>query len=169
MCLGLMAWAVSAMVQDPKFDDADTRALRKAQFLYQFAQSNDWPDDVKTGPFTIGVHENPAVVEALLEKYAMQPVGSQLLEVRAMEGDDVEGYVHMLYTEASGMALDRLVGGLDGEPVMVVTAVQEAMPPQAAVNFLFEGGRTKYELNLDNAERRGLLVGNRILSWAVER
>lgn len=86
-----------------------------------------------------------------------------------MEGEDVEGYVHMLYTEASGMALDRLVGGLDGEPVMVVTAVQEAMPPQAVVNFLFEGGRTKYELNLDNAERRGLLVGNRILSWAVER
>ena len=52
---------------------------------------------------------------------------------------------------------------------MVITAVQEAMPTGAVVNFLSEEGRTKYELNLSNAEQRGLLVGNRILSWAVER
>ncbi len=70
---------------------------------------------------------------------------------------------------APGEALNQLVASTSDQPVMVITAVQEAMPKGAVVNFLSEEGRTKYELNLSNAEQRGLLVGNRILSWAVER
>lgn len=167
--LSLLAWAVSAVVQDPKLDDANTRAIRKAQFLFQFAKSNDWPSEVKSGPFRIGVHNNPAVVEELTRKFALQPVGAQLLEVVEVGDSGMDEFVHILYSEATGEALNELVASTVDQPVMVITAVQEAMPQGAVVNFLSQEGRTKYELNLSNAEERGLLVGNRILSWAVER
>ena len=37
------------------------------------------------------------------------------------------------------------------------------------MNFLVQSSKIRYELDMDNAVLRGLIVGNRIMSWAVTR
>jgi len=37
------------------------------------------------------------------------------------------------------------------------------------VNFVVQTSRIRYELDMENALNRGLIVGNRILSWAITR
>ena len=49
---------VPSKTSDTQLDDADTIAITKANFLFQFASFNDWPEDRKKGPFKIGIVGN---------------------------------------------------------------------------------------------------------------
>jgi len=156
----------------PKLDEANTIAITKASFLFQFARSNDWPNDKKQGNFRIGIQGNTALYNLLVEKYAGQSIGSQMLEV--VEIDDsvlMSEFIHVLYTESEGDELLQLIEYTAEKPIMVVTSVDadSAMPEGAVVNFVVQTSRIRYELDMENALKRGLIVGNRILSWAITR
>ena len=169
LALALGAWMVQGVMQDPKLDTSNTVLPLKAQYLFQFAKGNDWPAEVKQGPFTIAVHDNEELVEELASKYAMQPIGAQTLQIVNLEGSVLKEHVHMLYTEAQGSELSQLLSATLDLPVLVVTSTPEGIPTGAVINFLSQEGFIKYELDVRHAEARGLLVGNRILSWAVVR
>lgn len=169
LALALGAWMVQGVMQDPKLDTSNTVLPLKAQYLFQFAKGNDWPAEVKQGPFTIAVHDNEELVEELASKYAMQPIGSQTLQIVNLEGSVLKEHVHMLYTEAQGSELSQLLSATMDLPVLVVTSTPEGIPTGAVINFLSQEGFIKYELDVRHAEARRLLVGNRILSWAVVR
>ena len=80
-------------------------------------------------------------------------------------------FTHVLYTESEGEQLIQLFNQTADKPIMVVTSVDAdtAMPEGAVVNFVVQTSRIRYELDMENALNRGLVVGNRILSWAVTR
>ena len=79
------------------------------------------------------------------------------------------GNAHVLYTEATGPELDRILGAVKGQPTLVVTAMQQSLPPGVGVNLYPSDNQLRYEINFQEAEKRGILVGNRIASWAVNR
>ena len=56
-----------------------------------------------------------------------------------------------------------------GRPILVVTALQPELAEGVGINLFTSSNQLRYEINLQAAEDRGILVGNRILSWAVER
>ena len=95
-----------------------------------------------------------------------------MLEV--VEIDDsvrMSEFTHVLYTESEGEELLQLIEYTAEKPIMVVTSVDSdtAMPEGAVVNFVVQTSRIRYELDMENALNRGLIVGNRILSWAITR
>jgi hypothetical protein len=155
----------------PKLDASDTIAITKASFLFQFARSNDWPEETKEGNFKIGIHGNRVLFNFLVEKYSNQSIGSQMLEVVWYEEAEMSEYTHILYSESEGEDLDRLIKSTGNQPVMVVTSVngELKMPKGSVMNFVIQSSKIRYELDMDNAILRGLVVGNRILSWAVTR
>ena len=155
----------------PKLDAADTIAITKASFLFQFARSNDWPEETKEGNFKIGIHGNRVLFNFLVEKYSNQSIGSQMLEVVWYEEAEMSEYTHILYSESEGEDLDRLIKSTGNQPVMVVTSVngELKMPKGSVMNFVIQSSKIRYELDMDNAVLRGLIVGNRIMSWAVTR
>ncbi|HIB76835.1 MAG TPA: YfiR family protein [Flavobacteriales bacterium] len=167
--LGL-AW-IQGGQGDPKLDEADTIAITKASFLFQFAKSNDWPQATKVGTFKIGIHGNRALYNYLVAKYSSQSIGSQMLEMVWYDEEEVGEFVHILYTESEGELLAEIISSTENKPIMVVTSVSEEvqMPDGAVMNFVIQANRIRYELDMENALSRGLIVGNRILSWAVRK
>jgi hypothetical protein len=155
----------------PKLDSADTIAITKASFLFQFARSNDWPEETKEGNFKIGIHGNRILFDFLVEKYSSQSIGSQMLEMVWYEDAEMTEFAHILYSEAEGDDLATLIKSTGNQPVMVVTSLNGGlqMPKGAVMNFLVQSSKIRYELDMDNAVLRGLIVGNRIMSWAVTR
>ena len=165
-------WATQGGVQDAKLDATDTQVLIQAQYLFQLAKGNDWPAESKAGPFVVAVHGTQALAEMLASKYAAHPIGSQALTVQAVESpqDLAEAQApQVLYSEASGEELEALLDAVKGRPTLVVTALQPSLVPGATVNLIQVNNQLRYEINVRDAEKRGILVGNRIASWAVQR
>ena len=90
-------------------DSADTIAITKASFLFQFARSNDWPQETKEGNFKIGIHGNRILYDFLVEKYSSQSIGSQMLEMVWYEDAEMTEFTHILYTESEGDDLADLI------------------------------------------------------------
>jgi hypothetical protein len=120
----------------------------------------------------VAVHGKQALADMLAAKYAAHPIGSQSLTVLAVAGPEDLAVVQapqVLYSEATGEELERVLNAVKGQPTLVVTALQPSLVPGATVNLIQVNNQLRYEINVRDAEKRGILVGNRIASWAVQR
>lgn len=158
----------------PQLDNTDTIVIMKANFLFHFAASNDWPEEAKVGPFRIGVAGNERLVEELVDKYALKTIRQQVLEVIEIDAEDLKSrgpdpFCHVLYVEPGVADLGKLEERLKGEPTLLVGHEPGAMDRGALINFVTESNRLRYTINTEAAEKRNLLISSRILSWAVEQ
>lgn len=174
--LGLVAgliWAFALPQSDSgKVDETDTIAIMKANFLFHFAAANDWPEEAKVGTFRIGIVGNDRLVEELVDKYAMKPIRQQVLEIVALDGKDVaagppEPFCHVLYVEAGEGDLEMLSEALRESPTMLVSHEVGGLSKGALINFVTQSNRLRFSIDEVEAKRRKLLIGNKILSWAV--
>jgi hypothetical protein len=167
--LATLIWAVQGGTQDAKLDTTDTQLVLKGQYLFQFAKGNDWPEAAKSGPFVVAVHNKPALAEELATKYSNNPIGSQPLTIQSISDPGELEAPHVLYTEAEGEALKALLDAVKGKPTLVVTALQPSLLSGVCFNLIKQGNSLRYEINAKDAEKRGILVGNRLVSWAIQR
>ena len=97
----------------------------------------------------------------------------------AKDQRDLAAYQAKLRGEAAGDGfividikdedLAKQLKSLGAAPTLVMTRDLDALENGVTVNLMVHDGLLRYELNHPDAENRGLLVGNRIASWAVER
>ena len=165
-----IAAIISPVIQGDELDNADTQAIMKANFLFHFAASNEWPAETKSGPFRIAVVGNERLFQELIDKYALKSIGIQSLEVVYFEKDHEisdSQKPHLIYSESSDEALDALAAHWKDEPVLLVTDSEKALERGSLINFVSIDRRMRYEINAKEASKKGVLIGNRILSWAV--
>ena len=160
---------VSSGTTGPQADTTDPHLLTTAQYLYHFAKDNDWPEGSKQGPFVIGVKDNPALVRIFAENYGTPPIGDQPLRLEELDEEGAVEGMHIFYTDAQGDELQADLKRIGGSPTLVMTRGLEALARGVTVNLIVHEGLLRYELNQQDADRRGVLVGNRITSWAVTR
>lgn len=165
----LAAWAFQGGVQDPKLDTTDTQLVLKSLMLGQFVKANQWPTSEGAGTFDVAVHNKPALVEALAPKFAGSAIGSLPLRVLSFDKADEADAPRLLYTEATGSELDELLRAVKGDATLVVTAFQPTLKEGVTINFFISNDGLKYEINPEEAEKRGILLGNIIMSCAASR
>ena len=163
--------AQGQFAQSSALDESDTRSITKANFLFHFAASNEWPAEFMEGPFRLAIIGNPSLHAILADKYAMKSIGSQSLEIIAF--DDAESlekapFTHVIYSEESGETLQRISESIQDQPVLLISDAADGLQNGALINFVAVNNRIRYEINSEEASKRDLLIGNRILSWAVK-
>lgn len=161
--------AVQGGTGDPVLDSTDPRLGVKGQYLFHLAKGNDWPEEAKSGPFVVAIHNKPDLVEEMASKYGSHPIGAQSLRIIGIEEPEQANQPQVLYTEAEGKDLSALLQAVAKTPTLVVTGEQSNMPDGSAVNLVVHEGSLRYEMNVQEAQRHGVLVGNRIASWAIRR
>ena len=152
-------------------DETDTRAIMQANFLFHFAASNEWPEEPEADDFHIAVIGNFRLYEELLDKYALKLIGALPLKIDFF--DAVDSFLErpsgqVVYCEPGGGELLRVAQQLSDEPVLLVANSEAALANGALINFVAVGNRIRYEINADRAREKGMLIGNKIMSWAVK-
>jgi len=75
--------------------------------------------------------------------------------------------MHLIYVDPGGDALSALAKSLEGKPALLVADSEGALERGAFINFVAVGNRIRYQINADQAREKGVLIGNKIMSWAV--
>ncbi|MFM1931346.1 MAG: hypothetical protein RL226_649 [Bacteroidota bacterium] len=153
---------------DEQLDDADTIAITKANFLFQFASFNDWPEERKKGSFKIGVVGNDNLYKEMVEKYASKAVGSQALEVFRMDKISPGQFFHIIYIDGVATAnLPAIVKTVGSDPTLIVANGRDVLQKGAAISFVPVDGMVRYAINADEVGKRKLTIGSRIQLWAI--
>jgi hypothetical protein len=170
-----VVWAICGLASgqgsSSALDETDTRAVTKANFLFHFAASNEWPASVKEGEFHVTIIGNERLHAELVDKYAMKMIGAQPLRVHGYarpEDLPLDDFHHLVYCDVGGAELKRLAAALDATPTVLVSDSPDGLEQGAVINFVASGNRIRYEINAADAVKKGVLIGNKIMSWAVK-
>ncbi len=162
---------LAASLPAPGQQDATALERRvKAAFLYKFAEYVEWPEGAfarPNAPVTVGVAGADEVAAELTQVVATRSVDGRPVQVRRLrEGDSLAG-VHVLFAgRAESARVMALARATPSQPILVVTEAESALNQGSIANFVMTGGRVRFEIALDNAERRGLKLSSRLLTVA---
>ena len=160
-------FGVSASGQ--KLQEDNTVAMIRANYLYQFANNNNWPSDLKKGKFNLGILGNPDVYEIMSSKYGAKPIGSQTLDVLSLSEVPQQITLHVLFIDKSRKAdLPKYVRELKDKSTLIVTNWEGALSQGAHINFKNIDGSIRFELNKQAMEDKKITPGVKILQWAIQ-
>lgn len=170
--LGVMALMTAFLLEadqaDPTVADDDIVAMVKTNYLFKFATANDWPQDAKSGPFKIAVYGSESILEVLSSKYVTKPVGSQPLEAVALNSPDFDDFYHIIYVDESKTAdLPKIKKSVGQGPTLIVAHDRSSVTKGASIAFVTINNATKYIINSESAQARGITIGSTIILWAV--
>ena len=164
--------AVPATGQGVGEEAATLERRVKAAFVYKFAAFVEWPPDAfaqADTPIRIGVVGEEAIARDIAEASMNRTVEGRRVQVmQVAPGDSLEG-VHILFLrEAASAVLRDSIAALKPEAMLIVTESADALGRGSVINFVLDGGKVRFDISLEAAERRGLRLSSRLITVARE-
>lgn len=142
----------------------------KAAFLYKFLGYVEWPPGsfAESGsPITIGVIGADDIAAELTQIAAGRTVNSRALAVRRLaDGDPLAGLHLVFIGQTDGARLGRLLKSAQQRSLLTVTESDDALGQGSVINFKLTGGRIRFDVSLEAAEKANLKLSSRLLSVA---
>jgi hypothetical protein len=140
----------------------------KAAFLFKFPSFVEWPQGaLRDGPIVIAVAGAEEVAAELQQIVPGRNVQGRPVVVRRLLEGEAFADVHLLFLgRGQASRLREVTRAAPAQPLLIVCDWEGALEQGAVVNFLRGDGRVRFEVALDNAERRGLRISPRMLSVA---
>jgi hypothetical protein len=137
-------------------------------FIYNFSKYVKWPDDQKSGKFVIGVFGSSSIKNDLEAMASTKKVNGMSIEVVQFNSTSGIAECNILYVASSESGkMEEIIEATGNKPVLLVTDKPGLAKKGAAINFIEQEGKVKFELNQQNAESRGLKVSGSLSSLAI--
>lgn len=160
----------SGVLRSQVIPEDNTVAMIRANYLYQFANNNNWPLDTKKGKFYVAILGNMDVFDIMSSRYGTKPIGSQSLDVIFLkEAPNSSAYYHIIYVDKSRKAdLPKIVKEFKDKSTLIVTNWDGALAQGADINFRNVDGSIRFELSKTAMENKKITPGIKILQWAIQ-
>jgi hypothetical protein len=147
--------------------DEVTASALKAALLYNFAKFVEWPALPAGGPMIFCIIGNDAIAAVLVRTVRGQSIGGHALEVRPSQDSGAWRACNLLFIGDADTS--RSAGASDAvksQPVLTVSDGNGFAKAGGIIELYVEGGRMRFAINVDAAERSGLRISSRLLGLA---
>lgn len=147
---------------------APVESAVKAAYIYRFLEYVTWPGESSTAPgvpIIIGVtRENDVARELRRIAHDRTVQDRRIVVVTARQ--NIEAPVHVLYVPEADIA--KFLKGASGQrPTLIVTDTADGLEHGATINLVQSGGRIRFEVSIEAAQRAGLAISSRLLALAI--
>jgi YfiR/HmsC-like len=162
---GLMA-ASCLWGQGPKPTDYDVKAV----YLYNFGRFVEWPARVtiKNDSFTVCVLGQDPFGSALDTALAGESIGGKSVAAKRISTPQEAASCQILFmSSAEESRLSRIIEALDKGAVLTVSDMPQFSQRGGMIQFVLEGKRVRFEVNLTAVQRAGLTLSSELLKVAT--
>jgi len=156
-----------AQAQSPKPTEYEV----KAAYLYNFGRFVEWPsraDAPHTRSFNICVVGQDHFGAALNNTLADETIAGKSVAVKRIQTAQDATSCRVLFISASEEnQLKQILAGLNGSSVLTVSDMPQFSRRGGMVQFILDGSRVRFEINLASAQRAGLTFSSELLKLAV--
>jgi hypothetical protein len=142
----------------------------KAAFLYRFLSFIEWPAQAlrdARAPLAIGVLGADDIAASLEQVIPGRTAQDRAVVVRRVRAGESLAGVHLLMVgRAEQERMAQLAKAAAGQHVVLVGEGDDALDRGAAIGFLIDDGRVRFQVSLPAAERSGVRISSRMLSVA---
>ena len=158
----LAALAASTVLALPAAQEISQEYRVKAAYLYNFVKYVEWPDTVK-GPIRICVAgQNPfgTVLDDLVRNERVRELPLTAAVIPGPEDD-----CHVIFTPRTSK-VPVYIRAAAGTPTLTVGETPDFIELGGMIKFISEGGKVRFEINRQAAERVKLRISSRLLLLA---
>ncbi len=140
----------------------------KSKFIYNFTKFFQWPNSVRSGDFVIGVIGSNNQYTDLQDYTQGKKVITQDITVKKFSGADEVNNCHLLFVSKYRVGqLDKLSDKATTNTLLISDS-DRAIDKGAAINFIMQGNRLRFEFAASNAMNSGLKFSSRIKDMATK-
>ncbi|MTI22425.1 YfiR family protein [Fulvivirga sp. RKSG066] len=134
--------------------------------IYNFLKYVQWPGDLNSGEFVIGVIGDDDVFNTLNTWYGNKDRGDKKLIVKNYNSASEVGSCQLLYigNKADFEAVNQKVSG---QPTLTVTGKNGLGEKGSCINFKVVNNRLKFELNQGSVDTNNLKVSSQLTAMAI--
>ena len=165
-----LVWALIVVpclwAQGPKPTDYDV----KAAYLYNFGRFVEWPDSVatKSNSFNVCVLGQDPFGPALDSTLAGETIGGKNVTARRISSPQEAVNCRILFmSSAEGSRLSKIMEALDKGSVLTVSDMPQFSQRGGMIQFVLEGKKVRFEVNLTAVQRAGLTLSSELLKVAT--
>ena len=143
----------------------------EAVYLYDFSKFVAWPKqtaNTANEPFSICVlGEDPfgAVLDTTLSGENIQ--GNTLVAKRISKPEDAAGCKIVFVSNSEENRLKEILAAFDGTDILTVSDIHNFSRRGGMIQFVLEGGKVRFEVNVTNAANAGLTLSADLLQVAL--
>lgn len=149
----------------------NAQVLPKMQsvFIYNFTKYIQWPEPYRQGDFVIGVlGGNAAITSELQEMARSKRAGNQPIVVKEFGSPGEISRCHILFIpENKSTQISQALSKIGSNSTLVVTEKEGYARKGAVINFVIRDSKQKFELNVANAQKQGLVVLQSLKNLAI--
>lgn len=139
----------------------------KAAFLFNFAKFAEWPALLPGAPIVVCIVGDDGIAAALVATVRGQQIGGRALEVRRSEESARWRICQLLFiADTETRSSVSGLGEIRTLPVLTISDSKGFLQGGGIIEFYVEGGKLRFAINVDAAERSGVLLSSRLLALA---
>jgi YfiR/HmsC-like len=142
----------------------------KAAYIYNFGKFVKWPavaPSNQTGTFTICVLDGDPFGDTLQSTLGGEAVGGKPVAIKRLSKPDEAVACHILFiSSAQGKSLRGILTAVDQASVLTVSDMPDFSRRGGMIQFVLEGNRIRFEINLESAEKSHLVFASELLKVA---
>jgi len=168
---GALAWALLTVTTLSAQSSKPTEYQVKAAYLYNFGRFVEWPAKVsaaKDGLFTICVlGQDPfgPILNAVLANETI--AGKNVVTEKIPKPEDAVKCQILFISSSEESQLKHILATLDSASVLTVSDLPQFSRRGGMVQFILEGTRVRFEVNLSPTEHAGLTLSSELLKLAT--
>ena len=140
----------------------------QAAFLFNFALFINWPPEYQVGDFEIAVLGNTELIRELEALTKDKKIGEQQIKVKKVLRTSDIGKANILFIpDYQGYLIKDALKATDQTATLVIAEMEGLGKKGGIVNFIKVDEKLKFELNLKEAERRGLKVPEKLIKLGI--
>jgi len=143
----------------------------KAAYLYNFGRFVEWPSRTsmpQAPSFNICVVGQDHFGAALNNTLADETIAGKTVAVKRIQAAQEATNCQILFISGSEEnQLKQILTVLKGSSVLTVSDMPQFSRQGGMVQFILDGSRVRFEINLASAERAGLILSSELLKLAV--
>jgi hypothetical protein len=143
----------------------------EAAYLYNFGRFVEWPaksTTAQTGSFNICVLGEDPFGQALDATLAGETIGNQKVAARRISSPQMSADCQILFISSSeANRLNKIIEALDKSAVLTVSDIPQFSQRRGMIQFVLEGNRIRFEVNLAATQRAGLTLSSELLKVAT--
>ena len=165
----LLAVLLAAVAAEPQATASLDQKV-KAAYLYNFAKFVEWPPESATpnsNALAVCVLDDEAFAEVVEQTVRGKTANGRPFVVRRNPEPQQIRSCHILFIGAvERKRWGRLVEAVAGSGVLTVSDTDRFTHIRGIINFIVEGNRIQFEVNVDAVARSGLRISSRLLQVA---
>lgn len=157
------AWTARAQATAPEY-------AVKAAFLYNFTKFVEWPASAfpdERSQFKVCVLGDDPFGKGLDAIGDESVAGRRISLLRTGEIREPEGCQILFISRSERDRLPQVLESLRQAPVLTVGDTGGFLDHGGIINFILEGGKVRFEINQEAAERAGIKISSKLLRLAT--